>query len=237
MNQILRLLFKFNSEYSGDPRFISGNAFRHALSKHVNTSIGIFTDIDCLTIPQTYREFFFIRTKKCFVFPHFERFFDLNYNEERFRYFFTPHFVTFDILDPSSDLINTIRALEPLQLGGQRHSGYGVVTLHDFLYIDVNQIIMPEQATHLILVSPIIYRFPFIEKFDYRREKIQIWNHGKLNLVEVISHGQFFRLKPTQNIPKIAKNGIVRKIKANKTLFSQFGFGEFVLNNWKSGRN
>ncbi|MFX1294539.1 MAG: hypothetical protein ACFFD2_06775 [Promethearchaeota archaeon] len=171
------------------------------------------------------------------LFSYFERFFDLNKNKERFHYFFTPHFATFDILNLASDLLDTIRSLEPLQLEGQRHSGYGAIILHDFLYIDVNQITMLEQATHLTLIAPIIYLLPFMEKFDYRHEKIKIWNHGKLNLVEVISHGQFFRLKPAQNILKIAKNGIVRKIKANKILFNQFGFGEIIVNNWKSRRN
>ncbi|NVM29078.1 MAG: hypothetical protein HWN65_09550 [Candidatus Helarchaeota archaeon] len=235
MNQILRLLFQFQSEYSGDPRFISGNAFRHALSQQVNASIGIFTDLYQLRPPKTYYEFFLIRTKKCFAYPHFEKFFDKNSNSTSFRFFCTPRFVTFDILAPPSDLLDTIRGLEPLQFGGCRHSGYGAVTLHDSLYIDLDKLPMPDQASHLTLISPMIHLPPFVERYNCRREQMNIWNNGHKNQVEVIAPGQFFRVKRGKDIPKLAKKGILRKIKANKALFSQFGFGEFMLNDWKPG--
>ncbi len=235
MTKLLRLLFKFHSEYSGDPRFISGNAFRHALSQQVNTSIGIFTDIDRLNPPQTYNEFFIIRTKKCFPFPHFEGYFDWNNRSGSYRYFFTPQHVTFDILEPPPDLLEIIDSLEPLQFGGQRHSGYGAATLHDSLCIDVDKILMPSNASHLTLISPVVYLPPYVDKFDCRREQFNIWNHGRKNQIETIAPGQFFRIKPKTNLPQIAKGGILRKIKSNKALFSQFGFGEFILNNWTKG--
>jgi len=235
MTTILRLLFRFQTEYSGDPRFVSGNAFRHALSRQVHTSIGIFTDIDRLNPPRTYYEFFLIRTKKCFAFPHFEKFFDYNTNTRKYRFFFTPRFVTFDILDPPPDLIDLISSIEPIQFGGGRHCGCGAVVLHDTLYIDIDAIPMPERATHLVLISPLLHFPPCVEKYRCRRERLNLWNHGRVNHLNVIAPGQFFRIKPGQNIPKIARNGILRRVKANKALFSQFGFGEFILYDWKSG--
>lgn len=235
MTELLRLLFKFHSEYSGDTRFVSGNAFRHALSAQVNTSIGIFTDIDRLNPPQTYNEFFIIRTKKCFSFPHFEKFYDWSNQSSSYRYFFTPQYVTFDILEPPPNLLEIIGSLEPFQFGGQRHSGYGAVTLHDSVYIDVDKIPMLINASHLTLISPVVYLPPYVENFDCRREQYNIWNHGRKNQVEIIAPGQFFRIKPGTDLPLIAKRGILRKLKSNKALFSQFGFGEFMLNNWTKG--
>lgn len=237
MAEILRLLFQFHSEYSGDPRFISGNALRHALSQQVNSSIGIFTDIAHLKTPLSYSDFFHIRTKKYFVFPHFEKFYDWNSCQESYRYFFTPEYVTFDVLDAPNDLVEYIHSLEPLQFGGQRHSGYGAVKLHDSTWIDLDEIIMPAVASHISLISPIIYLPPFVEKFNCRREQLNIWNYSRNNQVEVIAPRQFFRLKPNIEIPKLALNGILRKVKANKGLFSQFGFGEFIIHNWRKGDN
>jgi hypothetical protein len=232
MTKLLRLLFKFQTEYSGDPRFISGNALRHALSEQINSSIGIFTEIDRLTPSSSYQDFFSIRTCKCFAFPHFEKFFDWNTQRESFHFFFTPKLVTFDILDAPDYSIDKVNDAQLLQLGGQRHCGYGAVRLHDFLEIEVADLSLPTQATHLTLISPMIHFPPFIETFDCRNEAYHLWSHGRKNSVQVISPGQFFRLKSNVDVPKIAENGILRKIKANKALFSQFGFGEFVLHNW-----
>jgi len=235
MPEILRLLFQFHSEYSGDPRYISGNAFRHALSLQVNTSVGIFTKVSKLNPPRLYYEFFLIRTKKCFMFPHFEKFFNWNTHSEEHRFFFLPQFVTFDVMDPPEDLIDTIHTLEPIQLGGQRHCGFGAVTLSDSLLIDLEEIPMPYKASHLVLIAPTVYPPPYVVPFAFRREYINLWNHGKKNSIEVVAPGQFFRLKPGKDIQKLAMRGIARKVKANHALFSQFGFGEFILYNWKEG--
>ena len=235
MSELLRLLFKFHSEYSGDPRFISGNAFRHTLSSQVSTSIGIFTDIDRLISPLTYQEFFLIRTKKCFAYPNFEKFFDWNNHREWFRHFTTPPFVTYDVLEPPSDLVEIIRSLEPLQFGGQRHAGCGAVTLYDAISIDVEKITFPTHATHLTLIAPMVHFPPFVYRFNCRREQLKLWNHGRLNQVEAIAPGQFFRIKKGEDIPELAKKGILRKVLRNKALFSQFGYGEFMVHNWSKG--
>ena len=101
--------------------------------------------------------------------------------------------------------------------------------------MDLDKISMPDQASHLTLIAPMVYLPPYAEKFNCRREPINIWNNGHMNQVEVIAPRQFFRLKPGKEIPKLALKGIMRKVKTNKALFSQFGFGEFVLNDWRKG--
>lgn len=233
MTELLRLLFQFHSEYAGDPRFISGNAFRHALSRQINTSIGIFTTINQLTMPKTYQDFYRIRTQKCFLFPHFTTFFDRNSGTQSVRYFFTPSYITFDVLEPPADLLETIAALEPLQLGGQRHSGCGMVILRDSLSIEVDELPMPSAASHIVLIAPMVFLPPFIEPYDCRREQLAMWAQGRRNPIKVVAPGQFFRIKSGEDSSIIARKGILRKAKANKMLLSQFGFGEFMVQDWK----
>jgi len=235
MTEILRLLFQFQTEYKGSPKFISGNILRHAVSLPLNTSIGIFTDSPKLSQPRTYEDFFLIRTKPCFLQPYFELFFDKIHNRRAFRCFFTPQFVTFDVVRPPTNLLELLKSKELIQFGGSRNCGFGEVLLQDYLLIDLDQLEFPSKASHLTLVSPIIYFFPFIERYDCRFEEIPFWNHGSVNRIKIIAPGQFFRLSPGKDPAKLARWGILRKIRASATLFSQFGFGEFVLHNWKGG--
>ena len=235
MVEILRLLFQFHTEYKGDPRFIMGNALRHALSLQLDASIGIFTDVRQLVQPRTYREFFLIRIKNCFLYPHFELFFDRVQGQRKFRCFFTPGFVTFDILNPPTNLIETIKVVEPFQFGGARNCGFGAVTLHDSLFIDVDELELVETASHLTLIAPMVHMPSIVEKYEWRYEDILLWNNGRSNPVRAVAPGQFFRLKPGLNVQKIAREGILRTEKAHKRLLGQFGFGEFILNEWKRG--
>lgn len=233
MDEILRLLFRFHTEYKGDSRFIMGNALRHALSLQLDTSIGIFTDIRQLIPPKTYQEFFSIRTKKCFLHPHFELFFDRVQSHRRFRTFFTPEFVTFDILNPPVSLLETISSEELLQLGGARNCGFGAVTLQDFAFVNIDKLELVEEASHLTLIAPMVHMPTMVEKYKWRHEDVLLWNNGRSNSVRAVAPGQFFRLKSGLKIQRIAKEGITRREKSHRRLLGQFGFGEFILNNWK----
>ena len=225
----MRLLFKFETEYSGSALHIPGNALRHALSLQVNTSVGIFTNTPHLNLPKTYQDFFLFRTKKCFLHPYFELWYDKRHSKRAYRYFFLPEFVSFDLLDPPENLIEIIEKREVIQLGGNRNCGFGVVTLQNYLEIEVEQLQFPEQASHLTLLSPSLVIPPFVERYFCRHMEIEMWNHNKNNLLKVIAPGQFFRIKPGRSIPAIARKGLLRK-----TLFGQFGFGEFTVHNWKN---
>jgi len=237
MDEVLRLLFRFHMEYKGDPRFIMGNALRHALSLQLDTSIGIFTDQKRLNAPQSYQDFFLIRTEQRFLHPHFEFFFEKSQGRRKFRCFFTPEFVTFDILNPPENLIETIHLMEPIQLGGARNCGFGAATLHDSLIIDVNKLKLVEEASHLTLLAPMVHMPTMVAKYKWRHENISLWNNGRSNSVRAVAPGQFFRLKPGLNIQKIAREGILRREKAHRRLLGQFGFGEFILNNWQKRGN
>ncbi|MHA1650407.1 MAG: hypothetical protein ACTSYB_09440 [Candidatus Helarchaeota archaeon] len=235
MPHILRLLFKFEAEYTGSPLFISGNALRHALSRQVNTSVGIFTKEASLKMPHSYSDFFSIRTTKCFLRPFYERWWNKVRHRVAVRCFFTPRFVTFDLithLDDIPDIIEHIQNCELIQLGGHRNWGFGIVALQDYLEIDLSSLKFPEKASHLTLLSPMLFFPSFIERYNCRHKLVKIWNHNHVNPVNIIAPGQFFRIKPGKNIQQIALRGILRK-----TLFGQFGFGEFVVHDWTSNKN
>jgi len=227
-DKIMRLLFKFESEYSGGPS-INGNGLRHALHLQVDTSIGIFTDVPELIYPRNYHHFFLIRTRKCFLKPYF----DIGYNkkeEKRYlRCFFMPEYVTFDIkTNEPSNLIEKIEQLPILQLGGHRNLGFGAVKLVDHLEKNVNDIVFPDNASHLTLISPWMYVEKFVHPYNCRKETQVIWNNRKQNALQVISRGQFFRLR-SKNVQSIARKGLLRR-----HLLHQFGYGEFVLNDWNN---
>ena len=229
MTKLLRVLFKFESEYVGSPQYIPGNSVRHALSLQLNTSLGIFTNSSTLVQPQTYYEFFILRTKKCFLRPYFELWWDKVHYRRSYRCFFLPQFVTFDVITPPENLIDHIRNLELIQFGGHRNTGCGIVTLQDYLEIDLDTLVLPDKASHLILLSPSLYLPPFVETYHCRHKQVKLWNHNKVNVVNAIAPGQFFRIKPEKQISKIAKKGILRKL-----ALGQFGFGEFILHNWRN---
>jgi hypothetical protein len=69
--RIIRVLFDFQTEYMGNSKYITCNAFRHALSMPIDVSIGIFTDKSRVFLPNSYEEFFEIRTKNPLLRPHF----------------------------------------------------------------------------------------------------------------------------------------------------------------------
>jgi len=229
MTKVLRLLFKFESEYVGSPQYIPGNSLRHALSLQLNTSVGIFTSDSILALPRTYYEFFLLRTKKCFLLPYFEVWWDKIHFRRAVRCFFLPLFVSFDVIQPPMDLIDCIQIKELIQLGGSRNTGSGIVTLQDHLEIDLDAFTLPEKASHLTLISPALYLPSFVEGYHCRHKHVQLWNHNQVNTVNSIAPGQFFRIKPEKAIPKIAKRGILRKMP-----LGQFGFGEFIVNDWKN---
>ena len=227
MPKIIRLLFRFESEYSSDPQFISGNALRHALSSQLNTSVGIFTRSALLDQPKTYEEFFAYRTKKCFLHPYFELWYDKRNHRRAFRYFFLPEAVTFDVLNPPENLIELIQGKEFIQFGGNRNCGFGMVRLQDSIEINVDQLQFPDRASHLTFLSPSIVVPPYVERYKCRYMPTTIWNHAKANVIQVIAPGQFFRIKPGKSVSTVARKGLLRK-----GLFGQFGFGEFMVHNW-----
>ncbi len=229
MTKLLRLLFGFESEYVGSPQYIPGNSLRHALSVQLNTSVGIFTSDASLSLPRTYYEFFLQRTKKCFLRPNFEVWWDKIHFQRAVRCFFLPSFVSFDVIQPPPNVVDCIQSKEIIQLGGNRNTGCGIVTLQDHLEIDLDTFVFPEKASHLVLISPTIYLPPFVEIYYCRHKQVQLWNHNKANMVNTIAPGQFFRIKPAKVISKIAKQGIVRK-----TPLGQFGFGEFIVQDWRN---
>ena len=229
MANILRLLFKFESEYVGSPQYIPGNSLRHALSLQLDTSVGIFTTSATLVQPQTYYEYFIPRTKKCFLHPHFELWWDQVRYRRAYRCFFLPAFVTFDIISPPENIIGYIKEKELIQFGGKRNSGCGIVTLQDYREIDLPALMLPDIATHLTLLSPSVFLPPFVEPYACRHKYVKLWNHSKVNAVNAIAPGQFFRIKPGKQISRIAKRGILRKM-----ALGQFGFGEFMVHNWRN---
>ncbi len=235
MPSILRVLFKFETEYAGSPLFVSGNALRHALSRQVNTSVGIFTNTSSLQFPSSYEEFFLPRKTKCFLYPFYEKWWNKITHHAAVRCFFTPRFVTFDLITPPQDLSNIIEHIqhcELIQLGGRRNCGFGRVTLQDYIEIELHSLPLPDHASHLTLISPMIYLPSFLERYNCRHKLVKIWNHNRVNPVNAIAPGQFFRIKSNKNIRKIALRGILRKC-----LFGQFGFGEYVVHDWTSNKN
>ena len=168
MVKILRLLFTFDGEYMGSPQYISGNAFRHALSLQVNTSIGIFTANSKLPPPKSYSDFFLVRTKKYFLRPYFEIWWDKVHHKQAYRCFFLPQFVTFDVINPPSNLIELIKDKELLQFGGMRNAGFGIVALQDYIEIDLEHLEYPKQASHLTLISPTVFLPSFVNLYDCR---------------------------------------------------------------------
>ena len=225
--KVLRLLFKFLSPYKGNPKYVSGNALRHALSMNVYTSIGIFTNQSKLIRPDNYNQFFQIRTNSSFL--------DFIIAKKINRYtlkpyldlIFFPKYIVFDLMRFQDDIIDRIKEKELIQFGGRRNFGYGVVELVDYLYIDLNDIKMPENATHAILISPMLYIPWFFEKYNCRREVEALWNNGIKKNFNIIPKGQFFRLKNSIDIKRIALKGILRKCFGGNV-----GYGEYYLVNW-----
>ena len=175
MTQVLRLLFKFQSPYKGDIRFITGNAVRHALSPwkgKLDCSVGILTDSRHLSLPKTYWQFFQRRTE-VYLPPHnFETFYNKMEGHADYRYFSTPECVTFDVIDPPKGFLESLKAREFLQFGGGRNAGFGVVNLYDTLWIDLDQLKFPSTATHLTLVTPILYLPRIVVKYSNRQRQL-----------------------------------------------------------------
>ncbi|MHA1269821.1 MAG: hypothetical protein ACTSPY_08565 [Candidatus Helarchaeota archaeon] len=237
--EILRLLFRFKSEYSGYPLYVSGNALRHALSAPISTSIGIFTNkSDLKMISYTYNDFFKIRSKRAFLQPIISARYpdrDAVHNKKFKHIFYYPKFVSFDVIggfDVNSkglELVDLIQKKELIQLGGNRNLGYGIVELQDYFIISLEDIIMPEMATHAVLISPLINIPECFEPYACRMDSEVLWNNGKKRKITIIPPGQFFRLKKGIDIKKVAISGILRS-----TPKGVFGYGEFYLNNWSS---
>jgi hypothetical protein len=231
--RILRLLFEFQTEYIGNSKYITGNAFRHALSMPIDTSIGIFTENSRVFQPTSYEEFFEIRTKNPLLKPYFYFHWDPYNNCRAKKCYFKPAFVTFDLINASEDTIETIQDEKLIQFGGGRNKGYGLADLVDWVWIDYNKLEYPTEATHITLISPILYIPNDVHKYNCRKGYEIFWNHGRKNKLSIIPPGQFFRIKQDRNIEKIAKKGILKK-----SLLGKFGYGEYLLHNWqKNGGN
>ncbi|MHA1381670.1 MAG: hypothetical protein ACTSRG_25150 [Candidatus Helarchaeota archaeon] len=227
-NNILRLLFEFDSPYIGYPLYITGNALRHALKTRVNTSIGKFVNVNNLFIPNTYEEFFSLRTIETLLPPNFFNLFSKYEHKKKMQEFYEPHAVTFDIItDTPRQILNIIDKKDLIQLGGWRNKAFGVVHLIDSLEINLDDLKLPSKATHIILLSPIIHIPNFVESYDCRRSVEFFWNNSRRNSITIIAPGQFFRIKRDRDIEKIALKGIRRKF-----LFGKFGYGEFQVKNW-----
>ncbi|MBD3228818.1 MAG: hypothetical protein GF329_11585 [Candidatus Lokiarchaeota archaeon] len=177
--QILRLLFKFHTEYIGIPDYISGNALRHAISQQINTSIGIFTNQSHLFKPIDFDYYFKIWQEKAFLKPYYNTDWDKYSNSKTIRCFFRPSYATFDVINPPENILNIIREREIIQLGGGRNRGYGLVSLKDWLWINPNNFEYPEDATHITLISPMKKIPKFVHEYDYRWNYEIFWNHGK----------------------------------------------------------
>ena len=230
-NNILRLLFEFETPYVGYPLYITGNALRHALGTQINTSMGKFVEFDTLYMPNTYEEFFSLRTKEHLLTPYFFQSFSKYEHRKKMQEIYEPFAVTFDIFtDNPNNILDIIEKKELLQFGGWRNKAFGVVHLIDSLEINLEDLELPSKATHITLISPIIHFPNFVEKYDCRRTIEFFWNNGRKNPLTVIALGQFFRIKPGKAIEKIAVKGIQRKF-----LFGKFGYGEFQVNNWPKG--
>lgn len=225
----MRLLFKFESEYAGSPLYIPGNSLRHALSAQLNSSVGIFTTFAHLIPPSSYSDFFYMRQHRCFLQPYFELWWDTILQKRSYRCFFLPEFVSFDIIDPPENLVELIQMKELIQFGGNRNVGFGMVALQDYIVIDVDALEFPTKASHLTFLSPVLYLPSFVELYNCRHKQVQLWNHNKVNVVDAIAPGQFFRIKPNKDISTLARRGILRK-----GSLGHFGFGEFIVHNWRN---
>ncbi len=229
MVSIMRLLFHFEREFTGDTRFITGNALRHALGLQLHASTGIFTTKARLERPETYEDFFSIRTEHIILEPHFEFFWDHISQSRNYRCFYFPNCVSFDVIDPPPTLIDYIESRELIQLGGKRNCGFGIVTLQDHVEIDSGVLKLPATGSHITLLSPMVYLPRFVDRYDCRHETLQFWNRSKVNHIRAVSPGQFFRIKKGRDITAIARRGLVRH-----ALLGQFGFGEYIVMDWKN---
>jgi len=228
-NKILRLLFQFHSEYSGNS-YVSGNAVRHALKIHEKVKFGIFTNKRKLTIPETYNEFFDIRRTIPFLFPYITKIRPRGMTQTSIRHIiYFPNYLTVDIITSSSTLLKKIRDKETYQFGGQRRLGYGLSSLIDYVWINVQELEIPSTASHAVLLSPMLSIPSFFYAYPCRWDREILWNNNIKKIIKLIPSGQFFRLK-SNKIESIALKGMTCNMP-----FGHIGFGEFVLCDWNTG--
>jgi len=220
---ILRLLFKFLAEYSGFPMYISGNAIRHALKVHERVKFGIFTNKK-LTIPDTYEEFFDIRRSSMFLFPHITRIrprkgISMKQDTCIKHIIYYPLYLTVDILTSNSEVLKKVKDKEIYQFGGCRRLGYGLASLIDYVWINIQELDLPNKASHAVLLSPLLSIPSFFYAYSCRWDREILWNNNVKKEIRVVPNGQFFRLKINdgEKLGKIA---------------GHIGFGEFILCDW-----
>ncbi|MHA1752627.1 MAG: hypothetical protein ACTSWR_10880 [Candidatus Helarchaeota archaeon] len=231
---ILRLIFEFHAPYKGYPLYISANAFRHMIGMSVNSSFGFFTTSP-LNCPKIYEEYFFEKKVSQLLLPHFYYRRSRMGNLAKIIPIFFPKYVTFDIFGTEDELkhiINRIKSLKLMQLGGCRNLGYGVVTLHSFFMFKLENIQVPEQGTHAVLISPCSKIPKYFIKYNCRQDKEVLWNNGTKRIITIVPRGQFFRLKPGTNIKIAAIDGILRKYDP----LGKIGYGEYIIVNWEKRR-
>ena len=134
-------------------------------------------------------------------------------------------------MNPPEKIVDKIEKLPLIQFGAKRNNGQGIVKLVDHLEIEFKDIELPDKASHLTLISPWMYIEKFVHRYDCRYATEIMWNNRKKNILNIIPNGQFFRIKSGKNIQSIARKGLLRK-----HLFQQFGYGEFVLNDWNNNQ-
>jgi len=232
--KILRLLFEFETEVLGITPQVSGNAFRHAVSSQVNASYGVYSSLKSLSQPTSYLDFFTPRLQKIMPSTFQHHFFDKYTQTPKVNDFCRVPGITFDIVNPPSDFVKYIKNRDIIQFGSGRNKGYGLSRLVDVLEINLLDLDFPTEATHASLLSPLFYIPNYFVKYNCRMKYQAIWNHQVVKRIKTIPAGQFFRLHKYKNLKKIALAGILRK-----NLFGQFGFSEFILQNWptKNGGN
>ena len=225
-------MFEFETEIMGITPTISGNAFRHATHSQINASFGVYSSLKSLTQPTSYQDFFSPRIQKITpaVFQH--EFLDKYTHTQRINHFCRVPGITFDIINPPSDYVKYLTNRDLIQFGKARNRAYGLVRLVDALEIDLNDLELPDKATHATLLTPLFYIPKYFEKYKCRITYFPMWNHQTVKRIKVIPAGQFFRLQKNANIKKIARDGLLRK-----QLFGQFGLSEFKLHDWSNGGN
>ena len=222
-NKILRLLFEFQSTLLGVPSFLSGNSFCHATSSPVYASNGVFSEILPLKHPKTYPEFFLMRKQNCILTPQHYYWFSKIEQKQKKNWYVLPPGITFDILNPPHDLIKQLKQ-KFIQLGPGRNRGHGIVRLVDYIWINVDDLDLPEEGSHVELYSSLFKIPKFVHEYKCRKTILTFWNNGHKSNMKVISSKQYFRLKDGINIKKVALLGILRK-----TIHGRHGLGEYQV--------
>lgn len=133
-----------------------------------------------------------------------------------------------------------------IQVGGKRNNGMGLTKLHRHIQVDTSTWKLDTIGELGIeLITPLCTEstFPgcnsvelpeFLETHNFRTREERLNIHGKSFQMQLIDHGQAFKLKSgltANNIEKIIMNGIERIGNHNK-----YGYGEYKVFEFKRGK-